>query len=193
MNKFVLGVAALVLAASVGVAQDMPLFTFAKLGAKWEAKEYQFNTGTVPPSAALGEKARCHVVTKDGATMYVGFADRAAVWAYPVKQDGSPDMAAGAPYAPLRIVEGYDNSREAREKREAKPSTLAVTALLIDSAGRIYAATPHNIQVFDPTGRICGTLPLPAAGEVRGLAWIDKPSPALGVNLGGTVWSRAMK
>ena len=190
MRPFILGVGLLVASASAGVAQDMPLFTFAKLGAKWEKCEADPpSTGTL---VVLGDKAVCHVFTSDGATMYVGYTDRAAVWAYPVK-DGKPDMVAGAPYAPLRIVAGYDNSREAREKRKTNPPTLAVTALLMDPAGRIYAATAKDIQVFDPTGRPCGTLPPPAAGQVRALAWRTGPTPALVINVAGVTWQREMK
>ena len=181
----------LLFGASAGFAQDMPLFAFAKLGAKWDATEFRFNTGTVP-TAGLVEKATCTVVTKDGATMFVGYSDRAAVWAYPVQKDGKPDLAAGGPYAPLRIVEGYDNSREAKEKRKTAPATLAVTALMIDPAGRVYTGTSKDIQVFDPTGRLCGTLPLPKAGTVRNIG-LATDSFALLADIDGTVWNRPLK
>ena len=181
----------LVLGASVGVAQDMPLFTFTRLGAKWEQvwEKAGPQAATVPP---VGVPGAVTALSKDGATVYAGYADRAAVWAYPVKPDGKPDLTAGAPYAPLRIVEGYDNSRDALEKRRKNPPTLAVTALAVDDGGRIYAATKKDIQAFDPTGRLCGVLPLPKAGAVVRMRYRPGPSPALIVDV-GTLWTRELK
>lgn len=187
MSKYLLGIGLLVASMSAGVAQDMPLFTFAKLGAKWE-KAGDWGEA-VPTVGIVGAKT---AVSRDGSTVFAGYPDRAAVWAYPVK-DGKPDMAAGAPYAPLRIVAGYDNSRAEREKRLKEPAKLAVTALLVDPAGRIYAATPKDIQVFDPTGRLCGTLPLPSAGAPVKMAWQVGPTPRLVIDMGGQGWSREMK
>jgi len=181
----------LVLGASVGVAQDMPLFTFTRLGAKWEQvwEKAGPQAATVPP---VGVPGAVTALSKDGATVYAGYADRAAVWAYPVKPDGKPDLTAGAPYAPLRIVEGYDNSRDALEKRRKNPPTLAVTALAVDDGGRIYAATKKDIQAFDPTGRLCGVLPLPKAGAVVRMRYRPGPTPALIVDV-GTLWTRELK
>jgi len=186
----------LVLGASVGVAQDMPLFTFAKLGAKWEQVWDKAGplAAAVPP---VGVPGAVTALSKDGATVYAGYADRAAVWAYPVKPDGKPDLTAGAPYAPLRIVEGYDNSREVREKKLKYPPTLAVTALIWDPAGRLYAGTSQGIQVFDPTGRLCGVLPLPKPGTVKGISWNAEGGTGgistLYIDLGGITWQREMR
>jgi hypothetical protein len=192
VSKYILGVVAALVLASVGVAQDMPLFTFAKLGAKWEKAG---DWGEALP--IVGIEGAVTTLSRDGATVFAGYPDRAAVWAYPLTKDLAPDMAAGAPYAPLRIVEGYDNSREAREKRKAHPPTLAVLALTVDPAGRIYAATKKDIQVFDPTGRLCGVLPLPKPGTVTAIAWHREGGTdgvsKLSIGLDGTTWQREMK
>ena len=37
-------------------------------------------------------------------------------------------------------------------------------SLTADKDGRIYAATTLGIQVFDPTGRLCGVMAAPTAG-----------------------------
>ncbi len=188
MSKYILGVVAALVLASVGVAQDMPLFTFAKLGATWEKTEGEWGKAISPvdiPGAA-------NALSKDGATLYAGYPDRSAVWAYPV-QNGRPVLDAGAPYAPLRIVAGYDNSREAREKRKANPPTLAVLALVVDPAGRIYAATTKDVQVFDPTGRLCGTLPLPHTGTPTNMSFTSTPNPTLIITIDGQAWTREMK
>ena len=51
-------------------------------------------------------------------------------------------------YCPLRIKRGE--------------TAGGCTALCEDKEGRIYAATPIGIQVFDPTGRLCGVTTAPA-------------------------------
>jgi enterochelin esterase family protein len=40
------------------------------------------------------------------------------------------------------------------------------TTLTIDRDGRVYAATPEGVQVFDPTGRLCGVLLPPERAPV---------------------------
>jgi len=55
------------------------------------------------------------------------------------------------------------DSRLRRRWTEAD-SVADVTALTIDSANRTYAATSLGIQVFDPTGRLCGVFTSPGSG-----------------------------
>lgn len=50
-------------------------------------------------------------------------------------------------YCPLRIRRG--------------DRTGGCTALCVDRDGRVYAATPLGVQVFDPTGRLCGVTAAP--------------------------------
>ena len=52
-----------------------------------------------------------------------------------------------------------------------KDATTDVSSLTVDMAGRIYAATPLGVQVFDPTGRLSGVLLPPARGEMKLLGW----------------------
>ena len=46
-----------------------------------------------------------------------------------------------------------------------------VTGLVVDRDGRIYAATDIGVQVFDPTGRLCGVLTPAAPGRPEFLAF----------------------
>ena len=39
--------------------------------------------------------------------------------------------------------------------------------MVVDEDGRIYAATEIGVQVFDPSGRLCGVLTLPATGKMH--------------------------
>ena len=108
------------------------------------------------------------VRTPDKGTVYVGFSSETAVWAFTPDKDNK--LVNGAPYASLRVRKGYDNSKQAREKLNTDPPRLAVTALSLDSAGRLYAATEQDLQVFDPTGRLSGVLTLPGKGKVEAMA-----------------------
>jgi enterochelin esterase family protein len=44
----------------------------------------------------------------------------------------------------------------------------AAQVLTVDRQGRVYAVTALGIQVFDPTGRLCGVMRLPASVPVKG-------------------------
>ena len=73
-------------------------------------------------------------------------------------------------------------------------TSLAVTALIADSAGRIYAATADGIQVFDPTGRLSGVLMLPSKGTPTHLAWEGgEKRDRLAVWVDGKKFARVMK
>jgi len=66
--------------------------------------------------------------------------------------------------ATLRVK--ADGNLDARDyyvaPRKAPPGASAlVTDLKVDSLNRIYAATSIGVQVFDPTGRLCGVLTNP--------------------------------
>ncbi|HEX4610311.1 MAG TPA: hypothetical protein VH092_19125 [Urbifossiella sp.] len=81
-----------------------------------------------------------------------------------------------APYAPLRVPAG------------GQPK---VTELAADRAGRIYAATPIGVQVYDPTGRLCGVVAPPTPADGIDLMWFmdDK----LVVAVGGTRYTRKLR
>jgi hypothetical protein len=130
------------------------------------------------------------VATPDGGTVYVGFSSEAAVWAFTPDEAGK--LTNGAPYAPLRVRKAYDNSKDARIKLNTDPPRLAVTALSLDSAGRLYAATEQDLQVFDPTGRLSGVLTLPEKGKVETMAWEGKEKDTLAVWVGEQKWTRKM-
>lgn len=127
-------------------------------------------------------------MSADKSTLFVGHTHQAAVWAFVIGKDS--ELTHGAPYAPLRIRNAYDNSPMAREKLQANPPTLAVTDLVLDSAGRLYVATERDLQVFDPTGRLSGVLALPDKGKVDRMAWEENVLVAW---VGEQKWTRKMK
>lgn len=131
-----------------------------------------------------------YVRTPDKGTVYVGFSSETAVWAFTPDKDNK--LVNGAPYAPLRVRKAYDNSKQARDKMIADPPRLAVTALSLDSTGRLYAATEQDLQVFDPTGRLSGVLTLPEKGKVETIAWEGKEKDTLAAWVGEQKWTRKM-
>lgn len=94
-------------------------------------------------------------LSRDGTTAFLGFPSRKAVWAFQVGKDG--DLAAGAPYCPLRVPRAHPY--------------LEVRSIAIDRDGRIYAASGIGVQVFDPTGRLCGVLTPAAPGVPESMAF----------------------
>jgi len=61
---------------------------------------------------------------------------------------------------------------------------------MVDAQGRIYAGTTLGIQVFDPTGRLCGVLALPAEGEPEHLGWEGESKDRLVVWIGDKKYAR---
>jgi sugar lactone lactonase YvrE len=92
----------------------------------------------------------------DGGTLFVADAGGEYIWAFRMSKF-VPGF--GAPYCPLRIAKAKDVSE--------------VAGLTTDKDGRIYAATPLGIQVFDPTGRLCGVMQGPPSGKNHSLVFED--------------------
>jgi enterochelin esterase family protein len=89
------------------------------------------------------------LIHNDG-TLVVADAASKNLWAFRIKQDGKLD--AGEKYYSLRVRKS-DTSAE-------------TTAVIADTRDRIYAATKEGLQVFDPTGRLCGVLMIPTTDPI---------------------------
>ena len=153
-------------------AQDMPLSQILSEGEDWKPapesatkllaissnhsggysldraqKRIQFKDGNEAREVKTPVKEpACLLVLKDGGTLVVGDASAKQMWAFRIEKDGS--LTCGERYYPLRTPTDQIRSE--------------VSALALDSAGRVYAATPLGIQIFDPTGRLCGVINSPA-------------------------------
>lgn len=158
----------LALAPSVARAQDMPLSQILIDGEGWTVER---NSGRPRPSALL-------VISPDRGTVFSAKPDERFLFAYPV----TPGIVKGEsfkPYAPLRTKRGE--------------TSIAVGGLATDRDGRIYAATEIGVQVFDPTGRLCGVLSPAAPGAPTGMGfegdrltlWIGETKYARKLNTAG--------
>lgn len=183
-------VVAVLLLTSTLRAQDMPLAQILIPGENWtkvdgvkHGKTLQFATvngvtyqigddrialritpqGEVKPTTLrlpLKEPAVL-TVSPDRGTMLIGVAGGKHVWLYRIREDGSLD--AGEKYIELRVLPYI--AKTLKERTPQEPGS-GVTAIDFDKAGRIYVATAFGVQVFDPTGRLCGVLTSPEDAPV---------------------------
>ncbi|HEY1108285.1 MAG TPA: SMP-30/gluconolactonase/LRE family protein, partial [Opitutaceae bacterium] len=97
-------------------------------------------------------------LSPDQATLAVSESQGQFVWAYRINPDGSID--AKTPYMTLRRpVDPKTDS-----KSQELPPYLARSGgdgMTSDTLGRYYVTSLLGVQVFDPTGRLCGVLERP--------------------------------
>ena len=88
------------------------------------------------------------VLWPDESTLVVADTMTPYLWTFRVETDGS--LSFKQPYYMLRMIPGRAGS--------------GADGMTIDSAGRLYVCTYAGLQVFDPTGRLCGVIlkPQPA-------------------------------
>lgn len=214
MNRLLLAVVAALVLVAPAAAQDMPLSQILIPGEDWKpvsagalpgpplpvlpGKTIRFTAGTghgpsyftVRGDPAVyvrnGDSAPRRLelplaeptgvaLWRDGGTLVVADAGGKYLWAFRVEKDGS--LSAGEPYYPLWL-------RPRRKRSE-------VAELTMDQAGRLYAATPDGVQVFDTTGRLSGILDKPAAGPMTRVAF-DGPEGTLVVDCGGKLYARRL-
>jgi hypothetical protein len=144
MKRFPLALVTALLAVATAAAQDMPLSQVLIDGEGWKKVEESGGRGP-------GEMVATH--SPDGSTVFRWSPESGRFLA--AKQAGTTQPF--APYAPLRTRRGQ--------------KSIEVTGLTTDKDGRVYAATGIGVQVFDPTGRLCGVLTPAAPGRPENLAF----------------------
>jgi hypothetical protein len=116
-----------------------------------------------PLKHSMKEPTAC-VVALGGSQLLVADASDRYVWAFRIEKDGT--LGPGDRYCRLRVVGDERRKKDTpAEKYLANP-----TAMTIDDANRTYVATNLGIQVFDPTGRLCGVMTAPP-GRVTDLGF----------------------
>ncbi|MBO0698513.1 MAG: hypothetical protein J2P46_08970, partial [Zavarzinella sp.] len=180
-----LTISVLLFAAGVAGAQDIPLYEILKPGETWQPysdgmparptgdysvdpKTHTITTDRGPDDRLklpLKEPTACAVVHKRSTLLVADAGDR-YVWAFRIENDGT--IGPGDRYVRLRVA-GDDRRRTVTppEAYRADPS-----AMTMDAADRTYVATSLGIQVFDPTGRLCGVFTAPP-GRVGELAFVN--------------------
>jgi hypothetical protein len=164
-----LTVIAVLMATGVATAQDMPLSEILKPGEKWKVDQSGIMPATPKPPAFKKDglpvkEPTCAAVALGGSTLLVADAADRYVWAFQIQKDGS--LGPGDRYCRLRVRGDQRRTKVMPEEAyRADPS-----AMTVDGASRTYVATNLGIQVFDPTGRLCGVFTSPP-GRVTELAF----------------------
>lgn len=97
-------------------------------------------------------------LSPDGETLGVSESGGEIVWTFRVKADGTLD--AKTPYMTMRLP--IDPKGEfARAEPPPYLKAAKGDGMVADSIGRWYVTSALGVQVFDPTGRLCGVLPKP--------------------------------
>jgi sugar lactone lactonase YvrE len=122
-------------------------------------------------------KPSCLVLWNDQGTLVVGDAGGKHLWAFRIEKDGS--LSAGDRYYPLRMRPGEKAS--------------GVTAMTVDAKGRLYACTPLGVQVFDPTGRLCGLLLNPTGDTPSAIVFGGEGGSSLIIAAGEKVFARKLQ
>jgi sugar lactone lactonase YvrE len=192
-----------ILLVSPAFGQDMPLsqvlidgegwheavvdreFAFAGVGsANSPSGKLRFSIDTKTKTLLFGDKPVTTGIAepsgiifwKDGGTLVVGDAAGKHLYAFRVKPDGTLD---------------------AREKyytlRTPANGKSGVRTLTVDQSARLYAATSVGVQIFDPTGRICGVLNSPLREPVTAIAFGGEKGDELYIVCGDRLWHRKTK
>lgn len=129
-------------------------------------------------AVAQGESFTCLTFWADGGTLVAGTESATTLWTFRVEKDGT--LTAKDAYYGLSVLPGR---------------TTEVKALTVDGTGRLYAATSLGIQIFDPTGRLCGVLPPPShsASTAAGVAFGGRDNDMLLVLWDGQLIGRKTK
>lgn len=97
-------------------------------------------------------------LSPDGGTLAVSDYNGANVWTFAVGADGT--LSAKAPYMSMRLPIDAQGEFKFQQpppyKKEARGDGMCV-----DMEGRYYVTTAIGVQIFDPTGRMCGVVAAP--------------------------------
>ncbi|MEY2599779.1 MAG: Gluconolactonase precursor [Verrucomicrobiota bacterium] len=129
-------------------------------------------------------------LSPDGGTLAVSEYKGGFVWAYRLEADGK--LSGKAPYMTLRLP--VDPKGEFRF-HEPPPFLTAAKGdgMATDRAGRYYVTSALGVQIFDPTGRMCGVLERPNSNRpVTSCALAGRGLDTLYVANGDRLWRRKL-
>jgi hypothetical protein len=122
-------------------------------------------------------KPSCLTLWPDESQLVIGDAGGKYLWTARIEKDGG--------------LGGVDRYYSLRVKPGGKAS--GVKAMVMDAGNLLYAATPLGVQVFDPTGRLCGVILPPAKEEMTAITIGGEKGDTLFVAAGDKVYSRKIQ
>lgn len=130
----------------------------------------------IPLTGFEAPSALC--LSPDQTLLYVADRQRQLITSFQVGRDGAPTLE--QPYFHLHLPDDAAGS--------------GVGGLCVDTAGRLYAATPMGVQVFDQAGRVNGIIQPPRRiGTVGGLTFGGPARNELYLLADGRVWRRTLQ
>jgi len=130
------------------------------------------------------------VLSNDGGTLVVSDHGGEHAWMFRVGPGGTLD--AKIPALTLRLP--IDTNGEFQFNKP--PPYLAASkgdGAAVDAAGRYYITSSEGVQVFDPTGRLCGVIPAPNPQQPLTSCVMSGPDPTyLHITNGNVVYRRKL-
>ncbi len=112
------------------------------------------------------------------------------VWTFRVEADGS--LSGKAPYMTMRTP--VDPDAKSPDGRSPVYKTISGgDGMSMDEQGRYYVTTHLGLQVFDPTGRLCGVLPNPGVKNMTSVGFGGANRDYLVVACGEKVFKRKVQ
>lgn len=111
----------------------------------------------------------------DRGSLVVADSGGTALSAFRISPDGT--LSAGERYYPLRV------------RPKEKSATEGVT---VDAGGLVYATSQEGVQVFDPTGRLCGVLLRPGPGVLQAVTFAGPDRDQLVLACGNRLFVRKL-
>jgi hypothetical protein len=122
-------------------------------------------------------EASAWALTRDMGSVLITGAASKHVWMFRLDADGG--FSGGEKYMTLRV-------RKDDLRSEA-------SAICLDHAGRFFAATKFGVQVFDPTGRLCGVLLNPSSQRPTAMTFGGENGDLLYLACGTELYSRRLQ
>lgn len=119
-------------------------------------KVFFIKQGGKPVVVASEVRPNGVILTADQGTLVITDGQEPCLWAFRINSDGTLS-AKERYYYPLQLA-NYDT----------RPGTDGLT---VDQAGRLYATSRLGVQVFDPTGRLSGTILKPSAAGISNVTF----------------------
>ena len=127
----------------------------------------------------------------DGGTLAVSDSGGENVWTFRVNPDGTLD--AKMPTMTMRLPIDPKGNFKFNEPPPYQSASKG-DGMAVDKSGRYYVTSELGVQVFDPTGRLCGVLPKPNATQPLTSCTLAGPNHEyLYVTNGDKVFRRKLK
>lgn len=136
---------------------------------------WYINSKREKKTVAEGLRPNGVILWPDQGTLVVTEALEPILWTFRIEKDGSLTNKERY-YGPLQVPPGAD-----------RPGS---DGMKVDAVGRLYVATRAGLQMFDPTGRLGGTILKPHSGPLSNVCFGGKNLDTLYVTAGDKVFKR---